>query len=143
MVLIEVYQILTTLTCANFYCSFPYATIKRLLNDISHKILKKLMFRMSLLNLINFIIKKNVNLSSLIKCFNEYFIFNVDLNMFLIFIKTCLLKYYKKIQDTFFYVLIFNLINKLSCQFEFLLRMLISNNICYVNVPSCDVLLGS
>jgi len=63
--------------------------------------------------------------------------------MFLIFIKTCLLKYYKKIQDTFFYVLIFNLINKLSCQFEFLLRMLISNNICYVNVPSCDVLLGS
>ncbi len=57
--------------------------------------------------------KNNVYLSILIKFFDGYFIFNVDLNMFLIFIKTCLLKYYKKIQVANFNSFIFNLINKL------------------------------
>jgi hypothetical protein len=46
--------------------------------------------------------KSNVNMSSLINCFDEYFIFNVDLNMFPILIKMCVLKYYKKSQFTIF-----------------------------------------
>jgi hypothetical protein len=48
-----------------------------------------LMFGTSLLSMNNFIninIDKNnnVNLSTLIKCFNGYFIFNVDFNMVLV-----------------------------------------------------------
>jgi L-cystine uptake protein TcyP (sodium:dicarboxylate symporter family) len=41
--------------------------------------------------------KNNVNLSTFIKCYDGYFIFNVDFNMFLILIEICPLKYYKKV----------------------------------------------
>jgi hypothetical protein len=76
------------------------------------------MFRMSLLNLISFVnikfIKSNIDLSTFIKCFNEYFIFNVDLNMFLILIKRFQLKYYNKIILKFngFIFILFYLFNK-------------------------------
>jgi hypothetical protein len=74
-----------------------------------------LTFRMSLLNLTNFINitlrKNNVTLSTLIKCFNEYFICNVDLNMFLILINGRPFKF-GKINKLKFNVFIFDLINK-------------------------------
>jgi len=54
-----------------------------------------LMFRMSLLHLTNFI---NVNLSTLIICFDGYIISNVDLDIILILIKKCPIKYYKKVE---------------------------------------------
>jgi hypothetical protein len=58
--------------------------------------LMNLMFKIILLNLTNFInmalIKNNVNLSTLIRCFDVYIIFNVDLNIYLILIKKVSIK---------------------------------------------------
>jgi hypothetical protein len=74
--------------------------IKQLLNAISHQLLMNQMFKIILSCLTNFIniklIKKNtVNLLTLIKCYDGHFIFTIDLNMFLILITRCPLKYYK------------------------------------------------
>jgi len=73
-------------------------------------ILMSLMFRMNLFNLINhkhnIKKKKNVSMSTKIKCSNGYFIFNGDSNMFSILIKRCPLKYYKNLFEK--YSIIFN-----------------------------------
>jgi hypothetical protein len=61
-----------------------------------------LMFRMSLLNLTNFInmtlIKTKCQLVNFDKFFDGYIIFNVELGIFLFLIKRCPLKYYKKVE---------------------------------------------
>jgi hypothetical protein len=48
------------------------------------------------------LIKNNVNLSTLIIFFDGYIIFNVDLNIFVILILKCLLKYYRKLKFNVF-----------------------------------------
>jgi len=42
--------------------------------------------------------KNNLNLSTLVKCFDGYIISNVDLEIFLIWIIKCPIKYYKKVE---------------------------------------------